>query len=140
MPKEAARIWLKVTDVRVERLWDITEEQAVREGTIRIYDDLSDVEYVAQTKRTGIYPKAKEEWGYKNYLWHVKFGIHGIGNKMSDSWKYQYSSYDSARDSFSSLWNTTVPLNDWDNYGWEVNPWVWVIEFERCDRPEGWQG
>ena len=47
MPKEAARIWLKVTDVRVERLWDITEEQAVREGTIRIYDDLSDVEYVA---------------------------------------------------------------------------------------------
>lgn len=59
---------------------------------------------------------------------------------MSDSWKYQYSSYDSARDSFSSLWNTTVPLNDWDNYGWEVNPWVWVIEFERCDRPEGWQG
>jgi hypothetical protein len=33
MPKSAARIFLKVTDVRVERLQDITEEQAYKEGT-----------------------------------------------------------------------------------------------------------
>jgi hypothetical protein len=32
MPKESARIFLRVTDVRVERLQDITEEQAVSEG------------------------------------------------------------------------------------------------------------
>ena len=32
MPKEAARIFLKVTNVRVERLRDITEEQAIEEG------------------------------------------------------------------------------------------------------------
>ncbi len=32
MPKEAARIWLKVTDVRVERLQDITDEQAKRKA------------------------------------------------------------------------------------------------------------
>lgn len=32
MPKEAARIWLKVTCVRVERLQSITEEGAIREG------------------------------------------------------------------------------------------------------------
>lgn len=32
MPKEAARIWLKVINVRVERLQDITREQAEREG------------------------------------------------------------------------------------------------------------
>lgn len=32
MPKEAARIFLKVTGVRVERLQDITEEPAVKEG------------------------------------------------------------------------------------------------------------
>lgn len=34
MPKEAARIWLKVTDVRVKRLQNITEEQSVAEGAI----------------------------------------------------------------------------------------------------------
>lgn len=34
MPKDAARIWLKVTDVRVERLQDIDEEQAEKEGGI----------------------------------------------------------------------------------------------------------
>ena len=32
MPKEAARIFLRVTDVRVERLHDITVEQAIKEG------------------------------------------------------------------------------------------------------------
>lgn len=33
MPKEAARIWLKVTDVRVERLQDITDDDAIAEGS-----------------------------------------------------------------------------------------------------------
>lgn len=32
MPKEAARIWLKVTDVKVERLQDITDDGAKAEG------------------------------------------------------------------------------------------------------------
>lgn len=32
MPKEAARIWLEVTNVRVERLQDITIENALKEG------------------------------------------------------------------------------------------------------------
>lgn len=34
MPKEAARIWLKVTNVRVERLQEITEDGAKAEGAI----------------------------------------------------------------------------------------------------------
>lgn len=32
MPKEAVRIWLKVTDVRVERLWDMNGQDILREG------------------------------------------------------------------------------------------------------------
>ena len=35
MPREAARIFLRVTDIHVERLQDITEEDAIAEGVIR---------------------------------------------------------------------------------------------------------
>lgn len=87
MPKEAARIWLKVTNVRVERLQEITSEQIGREGV-----------YVE-------YP-------------HVLNG-------------------EEKRYAFSTLWNSTVKKSDLDRYGWNANPWVWVIEFERCEKPEG---
>lgn len=86
MPKEAARIWLKVTDVRVERLQEITSEQIGREGV--------EVEYP-----------------------HVLNG-------------------EEKRYAFSTLWNSTIKKSDLDRYGWDANPWVWVIEFERCEKPE----
>ena len=86
MPKEAARIWLKVTDVRVERLQEITSEQISREGV--------EVEYP-----------------------HVLNG-------------------EEKRYAFSTLWNSTIKKSDLDHYGWNANPWVWVIEFERCEKPE----
>lgn len=87
MSKVAARIWLKVTDVRVERLQDITSEQISREGV--------EVEYP-----------------------HVLNG-------------------EEKRYAFSTLWNSTIKKSDLDRYGWNASPWVWVIEFERCEKPEG---
>ena len=87
MPKEAARIWLKVTDVRVERLQEITSEQICREGV--------EVEYP-----------------------HVLNG-------------------EEKRYAFSRLWDSTIKKSDLDRYGWNASPWVWVIEFERFEKPEG---
>jgi hypothetical protein len=86
MPKEIARIWLKVTDVRVERLQDITEEQAEAEGC----------------------------GGYQT------------------EWKFSVSPCCH----FMEVWDSTVNKRDADRYGWVANPWVWVIEFERCGKPE----
>jgi hypothetical protein len=85
MPKEAARIWLKVTEVRAEHLQDITEEQAISEG---IFID--------------------------------KYNLHCGYDYVSE---------------FSFLWNSTIKKSDLDVYGWLANPYVWVIKFERCEKP-----
>lgn len=87
MPKEAARIWLKVTDVRAERLWEISADGIRNEGLSSAAAHCGDMEI------------ALKEW--------------------------------------EKLWNSTIPKKDIDRYGWQANPWVWVIEFKRCDKPEG---
>ena len=79
MPKEAARIWLKVTDVRVERLQDITDNEAEAEG---------------------------------------------------------FTDYTSTALGFAYTWDHTIKKSDFDRYGWAANPWVWVIQFDRCEKPE----
>ncbi len=87
MPKEAARIWLKVTDVRVERLQEITIEGIRNEGLTSAAVHAGDMEI------------ALEEW--------------------------------------KLLWDSTVNKDEVALYGWDANPFVWVIEFERCEEPEG---
>lgn len=79
MPKEAARIWLKVTNVRVERLQDMTDDDAEAEGCF---------------------------------------------------------DYTSTALGFPDVWDSTIKKSDLDSYGWNANPWVWVIEFERCEKPK----
>lgn len=98
MPKEAARIWLKVTDVRVERLQEITDEQAKREGIQ--YDECP----------TG-------------FAWKQETDMHNC--------------YTTPIGAMQALWNSTIKKSDLDRYGWDASPWVWVIEFERCEKPEG---
>lgn len=86
MPKEAARIFLRVTDVRVEQLQEITADGIRKEGLTSMAVHAGDME-IAQTE-------------------------------------------------FALLWDTTVKKSDLDSYGWEANPWVWVIEFERLEVSE----
>lgn len=86
MPKEAARIWLKVTDVRVERLQDID--------------------------------------------------INGIRSEGLGSAAVHAGDMDIALKEWEILWNSTINKSNIDIYGWEANPFVWVVEFERCEKPE----
>lgn len=43
------------------------------------------------------------------------------------------------RESFARLWNSTLPPGKVDLVGWEQNPWVFVIKFERVDKPAKWE-
>lgn len=117
MPRWASRIELEITNIRVERIQDISEEDAIAEGIAPLFSE-SEI-------------KDRPEFNLKpmpflNYLWHGNHGKHGTGNKKTDAWEYQYSSYKSARDSFSSLWELTYGPGAWDR-----NDWVWVIDYKR---------
>ena len=92
MPKDAARIFLKVTDVKAEQLHDITEEQIKQEG----------IEFVSGYDVRDI---PLNTWDYFEML-------------------------------FKRLWNSTIKKSDLPLYGWDANPWVWVISFERCEKPK----
>ena len=115
MPKEAARIWLKVTDVRVERLQDITEDGAEAEGMPDSLDYPVDKAYCPLCKGEGIIGTVD---------------VHSLGHMDVDC---PYC--DSYRKRFENLWNS-INQKNLDSYGWDANPWVWVIEFERCEKPQ----
>lgn len=85
MPKEAARIFLRATDVRAERLQDINLDPPGPDNQV------------------------------------IKEGLHYLCD-------------------FIAVWEMTIKPTDRPLYGWDANPWVWVIEFEQCEKPEGWPG
>lgn len=88
MPKEAARIFLRVKDVRAERLQAISADECPSEG-----------------------------------VWPLAAGLVG------DRERY----YKAA---FAELWDSTIKPADLDAYGWDANPWVWVIRFEKISKEE----
>lgn len=86
MPRVAARIYLRVTSVHVERLQEIGAEGFFAEGMASGAAFCGDTEIAVQE--------------------------------------------------FATLWNSTIKPTNLGLHGWACNPWVWVIEFERCERPE----
>lgn len=79
MPKEAARIWLKVTDVRVERLQDITSEQISREGVEVEYPHVLNGEekrYAFSTLWNSTIKKSDLDrygWNASPWVWVIEF-------------------------------------------------------------------
>lgn len=101
MPKEAARIFLRVTGVRVERLQDISQREAEKEGQ---------PDCVGLTTCGGSAGCPMCEASYENsILW------------------------------FEINWNSTIKKSDLGKYGWDANPWVFVISFERVLKDEAMQ-
>lgn len=84
MPREAARIFLRVTNVSAERLQDITTEGLVKDFNLCLD------------------------------------AVDAVGKDIL------------ARE----VWNKTINKKDRDLYGWDANPWVWVIAFERISKEE----
>lgn len=72
MPKEAARIWLKVTDVRVERLQDITEEDAVKEGA-KAYGPNNCSGTSARIAFAELWDGVYDNWNENPYVWVIEF-------------------------------------------------------------------
>lgn len=103
MPKEAARIFLRVKSVRAERLQEITVLDAISEGCSGTICDHADA--------------------------HPTLGCTDC---LNTGW------LETPDAEFAQLWDTTIKPADLDMYGWEANPWVWVIEFERVEKPEDW--
>lgn len=90
MPKEAARIFLRVIDVRVERLQDMKWYDFISEGVCIRPEAFNDPE----------------------------------------------NAYGQAKEFFVKIWDSTLKKADKDKYSWDANPWVWVIDFQRCEKPE----
>ena len=101
MPDWAARIRRRVVSVTVERVQDITEEDAVREGIRR------------WTKDGSVY----------------KYGHIEPGDIGCTPWVDMART---GRDAFARLWDSIYAAK---GLGWDVNPWVWRIEFASENEP-----
>lgn len=106
MPKKAARIWLKVTNVRVERLKEMKPVDVIKEGA---------------------YPDC----------WDCLNTYGESGSQCCYGTEEQCSQCDEVMTEWEKLWTSTIKKSDLDRHGWDANPWVWIIGFERCEKPEG---
>ena len=110
MPREAARIFLRVIDVRAERLQD----SFFKHGNTIFYLQREGIDIGEQCREC----------------------IDTYGSPICNDSESECGILDEVRGDFSDLWDSTLKPADRALYGWAANPWVWVIEFERVSREE----
>lgn len=106
MPRWASRITLEITDIRAEKLQDISEEDAIAEGA-QYFPDI---------------PVTSS--GYHPPRWSMKKPVSTM------------VCLSSARMAFANFINELHGGKNWNlklHSLWEDNPWVWVIEFKRVE-------
>jgi len=79
MPKSAARIWLEVTDIGVERVREITEEDAMAEGVIlgQFPNDIPSAAFCS----LWISINGAESWNSNPWVWVVSFKVLSTSGK-----------------------------------------------------------
>lgn len=81
MPYEAARIFLRITDIRVERLQDISEDDAIAEGVERVAD-YGTTGYKLYTEPDAAYSDIDAKWSFES-LWQ---SINGADSWDANPW------------------------------------------------------
>jgi hypothetical protein len=108
MPKEACRLFLKITNVKVERLQDISEKDAKAEGVESCIAD-------------------RENFGVRAAGMRLYRDYDRKNNSLKD---YPCNGFEFAKTSFETLWQSINGEQSWND-----NPYVWVLEFEQCEKP-----
>lgn len=109
MPREAARIFLRVTNVRVERLQDISASACIAEG----------IPWEDVTPNIAALPD------------NPAFDMDAVVASLQEAEEQRL-----IRNSYGLLWDNIIKPKDRALYGWEANPWVFEISFERISREE----
>lgn len=91
MPRWACRIVLEITNIRVERVQDIFEDDAIADGGL--------------------------ETMVEDHIWYIP----GADSKTTRDPKY----------AFEHVWDSIYSAR---GLGWDVNPWVWVVEFKKVNQ------
>ena len=108
MPNLAARTFRRITDIRVERVQDITEEGAIAEGV------LTSMEYPFENGELPC-PSCQGQ------------GVHGALGPNLGVMEVDCFECNTMRKRFKILWDS---INAPRGHGWEKNDWVWVVKWE----------
>lgn len=117
MPKAAARLFLRVENVKAERL-----QEGFNAPTTPILEVQAEGIDIGNTCRECL----------EAYTWPCCVeALDDEGSTIGEC-----GMLDENRGEFSNLWDSTIKPAVIDRYGWAANPWVWVIAFEPCEKPE----